>query len=96
MYCTNREGYPISLTNLIAELEASTGTELSSADLSHSIWAAIDRLTPEDRNLVNLIYFREEVRRSDQELADELGIEGPELSRQRRRILNGLIKSISF
>ncbi len=96
MYCTNREGYPISLTNLIAELEASTGTEMSSPDMSRSIWAAIDRLTPEDRNLVNMIYFREEVRRSDQELADELGIEGPELSRQRRRILNGLIKRISF
>ena len=91
MYYTNREGNPISLTNLIAELEAATGADMSAQDMQHRIWAAIDRLAPQERNLVNMIYFREEVRRSDQELAAEFGIDGPTLSRKRREVLNKLL-----
>ena len=82
MYYTNREGNPISLTNLIVELEVATGAEMSAQDTKRRIWAAIDRLAPPERNLVNMIYFREEVRRTDQELATELGIDGPTLSRK--------------
>ena len=94
MLYTNREGNPVTLNNLITELEAATGRDMSSAEMRHSIWAAVDRLAPPERSLINMIYFREEVRRSDQELAAELGIEGPELSRIRRAILNKLIKSL--
>ena len=89
----NREGYPITLSNLIAELEASTGTDMSSSATKHRIWTAIDRLPAPERDLINMIYFREAVRRSDRELAIELGIDGPELSRKRREILNKLIKA---
>ena len=91
MYYTNREGNPISLTNLIVELEAATGADMSAQDTKRRIWAAIDRLAPPERNLVNMIYFREEVRRSDQELAAEFGIDGPTLSRKRREVLNKLL-----
>ena len=94
MYYTNREGNPITLNNLIAELEAATGVDMSAQDMKHRIWAAVDRLAPPERNLVNMIYFREEVRRSDQELAAELGIDGPVLSRKRREVLNKVLRVI--
>ena len=90
----NREGNPVSLGNLIAELEASTGEHMAESAVQHRIWSAVDRLPAEERYLINMIYFREEMRRSDAELAAELGIDGPELSRARRRILNKLIKSL--
>ena len=94
MYYTNREGNPISLANLITELEATTGADMSAQDTKHRIWAAVDRLAPLERDLVNMIYFREEVRRSDQELAAELGIDGPTLSRKRREVLNKVLNLI--
>ena len=94
MTCTNREGNPVSLDNLIAELEASTGVHMAETAMQRRIWSAVDRLPTEERCFINMIYFREEVRRNDAELAAELGIDGPELSRARRRILNKLIKSI--
>lgn len=90
----NREGNPVSLDNLIAELEASTGVHMAECAMQHRIWSAVDRLPAEERSLINMIYFREEVRRSDAELAAELGIDGPELSRARRSVLNKLIKSL--
>lgn len=94
MLYTNREGNPISLDNLIAELEASTGADMASTTMQHRIWAAVDRLPAPEHNLINMIYFREEMRRSDQELATELGIDGPELSRKRREILNKIIRTL--
>ncbi len=94
MYGTNREGNPVSLANLIAELEAATGTSLSSREAKHRIWTAVGKLAPPERNLLNRIYFREEARRSDQELANELGIDGPVLSRKRREVLDKLLKQV--
>ena len=94
MLYTNREGNPITLNNLIAALEAATGLDMASTEMKHRIWAAVDRLAPPERNLINMIYFREEIRRSDQELGSEIGVDGPELSRKRRAILNKLIKSL--
>lgn len=91
----NREGNPVSLGNLIAELEASTGAHMSEPAMQHRIWSAVDCLPAEERCLINMIYFREEVRRSDAELAAELGIDGPELSRARRSVLNKLIGAIT-
>ena len=41
MYYTNRESNPITLNNLIAELEAATGADMSAQDMKHRIWAAI-------------------------------------------------------
>ena len=96
MYYTNREGNPIFLVNPRAELEATTGADMSAQDTKHHIWAAVDQLALSARNLMNMIYFREEVRRSDQELAAELGIDGPTLSRKRREVLNKLLRNISF
>ena len=95
MYDTNREGNPVSLANLIAELEAATGATLSSQKAKHRIWTAVERLTPPERNLLNMIYFREEARRSDQELAAELGIDEPALSRKRREVLDKLLRLIT-
>ena len=94
MYYTNREGNPITLNNLIAELEAATGADMSAQVMKHRIWAAIDHLAPPERDLMNMIYFREEVRRSDQELAAEFGIDGPTLSRKRREVLNKVLRVI--
>lgn len=94
-YCTNREGNPVTLSNLIAELTASTGNDFSSAGMQRRIWMVVDRLPEPERNLINMIYFREEVRRSDDEHACELGIDGPELSRKRRSILNKILMKLS-
>lgn len=96
MRYTNREGNPVTLANLVAEMEASTGTDFSSVAVQRQIWLAINRLPMPERDLLNRIYFREEVRRSDAEIASELGVEGPELSRMRRSVMNKLIRSISF
>ena len=92
MNYTNGEGAPVSLNNLIAELASGANLDFTVPGMERRIWSALERLTPPERFLINAVYFQEDVRRSDQEIAGSLGIDGPELSRKRRAVLNRLIK----
>ena len=85
------EGELVSLHNLIAELSFGQDVDMECTENRNKLWGCIDRLQPQDRSLVNMIYFYDENRRPDNEIAKRLGVSDPAvLSRRRRSVLNTL------
>ena len=91
----NGAGERVSLHNLISEMSLEVDLDMDRADNRNKLWNCVDHLAPEDRELINQVYFADDVRRSDDEIARVLGVsDAPELSRHRRAILNALERAM--
>ena len=90
-------GKRVSLRNLISELSFEEKIDMDSTENRNSLWDCINCLAPEDRDLINRIYFCDECRRGDDELAQLLGLDDPAvLSQKRRAILNALQQAMTL
>lgn len=91
----NGVGARVSLHNLISEMSLKVDLDMERADNRNKLWSCVDRLAPEDRELINQVYFTDDVRRGDDEIAKRLGVDdSPEFSRKRRAILNALERAM--
>ena len=91
----NGEGERVSLHNLISEMSFEVDLDMDRTDNRNKLWDCVDRLAPEDRELINQVYFTDDVRRGDDEIARLLGVDdAPEFSRRRRAILNALERAM--
>ena len=90
-------GERVPLRNLISELSFEEKIDMDSTENRNSLWDCINCLAPEDRDLINRIYFCDECRRGDDELAQLLGLDDPAvLSQKRRAILNALQQAMTL
>ena len=93
----NGAGERVPLCNLISELTFEQEIDMDSTENRNRLWDCIDRLAPEDRDLINRVYFCDECRRGDDELAQLLGLDDPAvLSQKRRAILNALQQAMTL
>lgn len=68
------KGEVVSMQNLIAEMSFEQKIDMEASDNRNKLWCCIGCLAPEDRELINQVYFTDDVRRGDDELARMMGI----------------------